>query len=173
MRSCKTTGNYCFILHYQDHFTKFSILKALHSKQTSEVSHHLYDIFTLIGAPKILQSDNGNEFIGAPLTTMMNTFWPKTELIRGSPRHPQSQGSVEKANGDIKIMLCGLMREKNTCSWVDLLKQVQWIKNTVNHRVIGMSPYEAMFGQKHTSAMKIMQQVRNCVFGLWNSGLTD
>ncbi len=94
MRSCKTTDNYCFILHYQDHFTKLSVLKALHSKQTSEVSHHLYDIFTLIGAPKILQSDNGNEFVGAPLTTMMHTFCPETELVRGSPRHPQSQGYV-------------------------------------------------------------------------------
>nr|BDT63163.1 MAG: integrase-like protein [Hemigrapsus takanoi nimavirus] len=158
MRSSKTRDNYCFILHYQDHFTKFSVLKALHSKQTSEVSHHLYDIFTLIGAPKILQSDNGNEFVGAPLTSMMQTFWPETELIRGSPRHPQSQGSVEKANGDVKMMLCGLMREKNTCNWVDLLKQVQWTKNTVNHRVIGMSPYEAVFGQKHASPMKIIEQ---------------
>ncbi len=164
MRSCKTTDNYCFILHYQDHFTKLSVLKALHSKQTSEVSHHLYDIFTLIGAPKILQSDNGNEFVGAPLTTMIHTFCPETELVRGSPRHPQSQGYVEKAKGDIKMMLWGLMRERKTCNWVDLLKQVQWTKNTVNHRVIGMSPYEAMFGQKHASPTEITEQVRNCAF---------
>ena len=78
MRSCKTRDSYSFILHYQDHFTKFSVLKALHSKQTSEVSKHLYDIFTLIGAPKILQTDNGNEFTGAPLTSMIEKFWPKT-----------------------------------------------------------------------------------------------
>nr|BDT63497.1 MAG: integrase-like protein [Sesarmops intermedium nimavirus] len=157
MRSCKTADGYCYILHYQDHFTKFSILVALHSKQTTEVSKHLYEIFTLMGAPKILQCDNGKEFIGAPLKTMMKRFWPRTKLVHGSPRHPQSQGSVEKANGDIKRMLSGLMREKKTC-WVDLLKQVQWTKNMVNHRVIGMSPYEAVFGQKHVSPMKISEQ---------------
>lgn len=160
MRSCKTANGYCYILHYQDHFTKFSILVALHSKQTTEVSKHLYEIFTLMGAPKILQCDNGKEFIGAPLKTMMKRFWPRTKLVHGSPRHPQSQGSVEKANGDIKRMLSGLMREKKMC-WVDLLKQVQWTKNMVNHRVIGMSPYEAVFGQKHASPMKISEQVRN------------
>ena len=160
MRSCKI-DNYCYILHYQDNFTKFSVLEALHSKQTTEVSQHLYEIFTLIGAPRILQSDNGTEFVGAPLKKMMKTFWPRTELVQGSPRHPQSQGSVEKANGDIKRMLCALMQEKNTCSWVDLLKQVQWTKNMVNHRVIGMSPYEAVFGQKHASPMKITEKVRD------------
>lgn len=166
MRSCKTSDNYCYILHYQDHFTKFSILNALCSKQPTEVSFHLYEIFALMGAPKILQSDNGNEFVGAPLRNMMKTFWPGTKLVHGSPRHPQSQGSVEKANGDVKRMLRGLMQEKNTYYWVDLLKQVQWTKNMVNHRVIGMSPYEAVFGQKHVSPMKITEQVRNCDFFL-------
>ena len=67
MRSCKAGDKFCYILHYQDHFTKFSVLNAMVSKQTSEVSSHLYEIFTLMGAPKILQSDNGNEFVGAPL----------------------------------------------------------------------------------------------------------
>ena len=161
MRSCMTSDDYCYILHYQDHFTKFSILKALRSKETTEVSHHLYDIFTLIGAPKILQSDNGNEFVGAPLKNMMKTFWPGTELVHGSPRHPQSQGSVEKANGDVKRMLSGLMREKSISHWAELLKQVQWTKNNVTHRVIGMTPYEAVFGQKNVSPMKITEQVMN------------
>lgn len=164
MRSCKTTDNFCFVLHYQDHFTKFSIVRALYTKQTSEVSRHLHDIFTLIGAPKMLQSDNGNEFVGSSLTEMMKTLWPDTQLIRGSPRHPQSQGSVERANGDIKMMLCGLMREKNTSNWVDVLPLVQWTKNTVVHRVIGMTPYEAVFGQKHRSPMKIREKV--CFFFL-------
>ncbi|KAK4322328.1 hypothetical protein Pmani_006913 [Petrolisthes manimaculis] len=73
-------------------------------------------------------------------------------------RHPQSQGSVERANGNVKRMLYSLMKEKNTCYWVDLLKQVQWTKNIVKHRVIAMSPYEAVFGQKHASLMRIIEQ---------------
>ena len=160
MRSSQTPEGYCFILHYQDHFTKFSIVEALRSKQAAEVADRLYEIFTLVGAPRILQSDNGNEFVGAPLTNMMNTFWPGTKLVRGSPRHPQSQGSVEKANGDIKTMLSGLIKEKEK-SWVDLLKQVQYTKNMVYHSVIEQSPYEALFGQIHVSPMKITERVSN------------
>jgi hypothetical protein len=50
--------DYKFIMHYQDHVTKFSVLKALTSKHAAEVGYQLLDIFLLFGAPHILQSDN-------------------------------------------------------------------------------------------------------------------
>jgi len=55
-------GKYTFILVYQDHLTKLIILKAFEYKPAEEVAFNLIDIFTLIGAPSILQSDNGREF---------------------------------------------------------------------------------------------------------------
>lgn len=51
-----------FILLYQDHLTKFVLLKPLHCKTADEVAHHLLDIFSTFGAPNILHSDNGREF---------------------------------------------------------------------------------------------------------------
>ena len=44
-------GDNKFIMVYKDHLTKFCILKALVSKQASEVAFHLIDMFTLIDAP--------------------------------------------------------------------------------------------------------------------------
>ena len=41
-----------FILVYQDHLTKFVLLRSLYSKRADEVAHHLLDIFTTFGAPK-------------------------------------------------------------------------------------------------------------------------
>ena len=55
-------GAYKFILVYQDHLTKFIFLRPLKSKTAEEVSYNLIDIFSIIGAPMILQSDNGREF---------------------------------------------------------------------------------------------------------------
>jgi hypothetical protein len=49
-------GDYKFIMHYLDHLTKFSVLKALTSKGAAEVGYQLLDIFLLFGAPHILQS---------------------------------------------------------------------------------------------------------------------
>ena len=55
-------GQYKWIMVYQDHLTKYCLLRPLSSKRASEVAYHLLDIFLTLGAPHILQSDNGSEF---------------------------------------------------------------------------------------------------------------
>ena len=52
-------GPYKYILNYQDHHTKFCVLKPLKTKCAEEVGENLIDIFTTFGSPLILQSDNG------------------------------------------------------------------------------------------------------------------
>ena len=56
-------GGFNFIMHAKDHFTKFSWLKALPSKEAKHVAEELRNIFFTFGPPKILQSDNGKEFV--------------------------------------------------------------------------------------------------------------
>ncbi|XP_057320671.1 KRAB-A domain-containing protein 2-like [Microplitis mediator] len=58
-------GDYKWILNYQDHSTKFVILRPLTSKRAQEIASELLSIFLLFGAPKILQSDNGREFVNS------------------------------------------------------------------------------------------------------------
>jgi hypothetical protein len=56
-------NNFNFIMHVKDHFTKFSWLFPLPSKEAYHVANHLRNIFYTFGPPKILQSDNGKEFV--------------------------------------------------------------------------------------------------------------
>ena len=76
------------------------MLRALKSKRAAEVAYQLLDIFRLFGAPNILQSDNGREFI-AHIITELRSLLSELVIFHGRPRHPQSQGSVERANADI------------------------------------------------------------------------
>ena len=55
-------GKCKFILVYQDHGIKFCVIEALEKKTKSEVALALLRIFSLLGPPMILQSDNGREF---------------------------------------------------------------------------------------------------------------
>jgi len=131
-----------WIFVYQDHLTKFVILRALTSKRAAEVAHHLLDIFLLFGAPSILQSDNGSEFT-AEVINELKVLWPKLVMVHG---HPQSQGSVERANGDIKAMLVAWMSDNQTNEWSVGIKFVQFYKNSSLHSGIKRAPYSAMFG---------------------------
>ena len=107
-------GQFKWIMVYQCHLTKFVILRPLTSKRAVEVAFQLLDIFLLFGAPAILQSDNGSEFT-AQVITELRQMWPQLKLVHGKPRHPQSQGSVERTNADIKDMLVAWMNDNNTC----------------------------------------------------------
>jgi transposase InsO family protein len=111
-------GEYKYICHVRDHFTRFSWARCLTSKRASEVAIFLYDIFTVFGAPIILQSDNGKEFT-ADIIAELLTLWPEVHIINGRPRHPQSQGLVERANGILQTKLGKWMEDNNTDNWME------------------------------------------------------
>ena len=73
-------NSFKWILVYQDHLTKFVILRALTSKRAAEVAHHLLDIFLIFGAPSIMQSDNGSEFT-AQVINELKIVWPMLIMV--------------------------------------------------------------------------------------------
>ena len=147
-------NSYKWILVYQDHLTKFVVIRALTSKRASEVAYHVLDIFLLLGSPSILQSDNGREFT-AEVIQELKILWPELHLVHGRPRHPQSQGSVERANGDIKDMLVSWMNDNDTTDWSVGIKFVQFKKNTSLHAGIQRSPDSALFGNDATFGLSV------------------
>jgi len=134
-----------FLLVYQDHLTKFVVLKPLTSKWADEVAYNLLDIFLLFDAPSILHSDNGREFCNKILECVTQ-LWPEIKMVNGKPRHSQSQGSVERANQDIENMLSTWMADNQTNKWSEGVRFVQFMKNRAYYSAIKRSPYEAMFG---------------------------
>ncbi|XP_037780257.1 uncharacterized protein LOC119576683 [Penaeus monodon] len=69
-------------------------------------------------------------------------------MVHGKPSHPQSQGSVERANGDIKDMLVTWIVDNNSQDWSVGIKIVQFQKNAAHNSGIKCSPYSAMLGCK-------------------------
>ena len=96
-------GDLKWILTYQDHLTKFVQLRPVKSKRASEIAYQLLDIFSIFGAPNILQSDNGRELVISVITEL-SKMWVGLKLVHGNTRHRQLQGSVERANRDIEVI---------------------------------------------------------------------
>ena len=85
-----------------DHFSKFADSKVIIYKTNETVLSAIKVIFSNMGFPKTLQSDNGTEF--------KNKLWgdylqKKINNIFGSPYLPQSQGIVEAFNRTIQNFL--------------------------------------------------------------------
>jgi hypothetical protein len=65
------------------------MLRPLRHKSTEAVANVLLDIFTLFGAPAILQSDNGREFVNKIISELC-TMWKDLKIVYGKLRHSQS-----------------------------------------------------------------------------------
>ncbi|CAL4133115.1 unnamed protein product [Meganyctiphanes norvegica] len=77
-------NGYKYIMVYQDHLTKFCVLRPLTSKRAAEIAYQIMDIFPLFGTPAILQSDNGAEFT-ALVINELKLIWPDLKLVHGKP----------------------------------------------------------------------------------------
>lgn len=96
-------GEYKYICHVIDHFTKYHILFPLRSKTAAEVAYGLEErVLAYVGLPKIFHSDNGREFVNAVLKSLFDEWGGDTVFITGRPRHSQSQGCVERGNRTVQ-----------------------------------------------------------------------
>lgn len=77
---------YKFIIVYQDHLTKFVLLRALTTKRDAEIAYKLSEIFLTFGAPCILYSDNGRKFANS-IIEEFKILWPELKIVHGKPRH--------------------------------------------------------------------------------------
>ncbi|KAL5463990.1 hypothetical protein EMCRGX_G032945 [Ephydatia muelleri] len=95
-----------YIAHYMDHWSKFHIMWPLMRKSAVEVAVGLTTkVFSYLGLPKILQSDNGREFVNEIIKETL-TLWPgQVVIINGRPRYSQSQGLVEKEQHHLQNFL--------------------------------------------------------------------
>jgi len=87
VRHCKD-GNYSYIGHFKDHFTKFNILFPLKTKSADEVSTMIEErVLAYLGPPKVFHSDNGQEFVNVLIRAMFDRWGGNVTFINGRPRH--------------------------------------------------------------------------------------
>ncbi|PKK69924.1 hypothetical protein RhiirC2_780363 [Rhizophagus irregularis] len=114
-----------YILHISDHFSRYSWVKTLNSKEPETIAGILFQI--------ILQSDS-------------------LKLVNGRPKHPQSQGLIERANSRCQ----GFSRtrvENNSRNWTLCLIYIFVINNTICQA----TRYEIVFGMHPLTIVQILK----------------
>ena len=73
------------------------------SKEANNVANILQSICYQFGPPKLFQNDNGLKYVSRTITDLK--IWPGLLILNDHPRHPQSQGMVERSNSVAQQLL--------------------------------------------------------------------
>jgi hypothetical protein len=84
-------------------FTGFVVLRALKTRDAETIAHTLLSIFCLLGFPRIMQSDNGGEFVNEVVAAMCRITGVAQRLI--SAWNPRADGKVERAVGVTSLII--------------------------------------------------------------------
>ncbi|KAI6173602.1 KRAB-A domain-containing protein 2-like protein [Aphelenchoides besseyi] len=136
-------GNNNYFLRYVDLTTKRIRLRSLNNGSVSEIANVLFDIYCEQGAPCVLQSLHGVDFV-RKIIGEINHIYPCRQL------YGEMQGSVESAQ-IILNQLSDLMKRYNTRKWSSLLRILEYEINSTYRNDIQSSPFELTFG--HSASM--------------------
>ena len=107
-----------------DHFSKFPFFVPNDNEDGCKNCLQLNWYFCMITPPTMLPTDNVRRFTAHVIKEMVE-ICPGFTIVLGSPRHPQSQGSVERSNAHVKQMLTAWAIDNDTTKWADGLRFVQ------------------------------------------------
>ena len=119
-----------WICSTRDHFTGFTVIRAIPRKRPKYVAHVLEELWAIIGYPKIFHTDNGNEFTAREIISFVKDINPNILTVTGRKRRPSDQGSIERCNAVIERKMNSLLDQlriegvKNA-NWVRVLPQVR------------------------------------------------
>jgi hypothetical protein len=136
-------SNYIMIM--VDIFSRFCIARAIPDKTAVTVAKEVIKVFCDFGFPKVLQSDNGTEFVNQVLQHVVNHCGIDHRLTL--PYNPRANGVAEKWVGTIKRTLIKQLDDNKT-DWEKYLPAVQLAVNCKYASIHGSRPFSIMFARE-------------------------
>ncbi|GFS62208.1 retrovirus-related Pol polyprotein from transposon 297 [Trichonephila clavipes] len=121
---------------------------------STTVVNALLQIFSRMGFPRELQTDQGTSFMSALTTEFLERFGVK--VVRSSVYHPQSN-PVERMHRTLKRILRVLCLEAIP-DWEKILPQALFALRTVIHDSTGFSPAELVHGKNLRTPVMLLYE---------------
>ncbi|XP_062569214.1 uncharacterized protein LOC134231291 [Saccostrea cucullata] len=132
-----------FILTIVDDATRYPEAFALKSCDAESVANALMELFSRVGVPKIILTDQGTNFTSQLMKDLFALL--KVKGITTSPYHPQANGKTERFNGTLKSILKKLCTQEES-DWDTLLSYALFAYREVPHEETGFAPFELLYG---------------------------
>ena len=118
------------------------------------VATGLLEIFSRIGIPRQIVSDQGAQFTGSVLRHVCQGL--HIESITTTPYHPEGNGVVERMHGPLCAMLKKAVREGN--DWVSQVPFALFALRAAPNRDTNFSPFELVYGKRVRTPLDVIHQ---------------
>lgn len=145
-----------YILTLVDYATRYPEAEPMKDIHAETVAETLVNMFTRVGIPREILSDQGSQFMSAVMKEVCRLLSVK-QLVT-TPYHPMCNGLVEKFNGTLKNMLRRMCAEKPK-DWDRYIGALLFAYREVRQESLGYAPFELLYGRTVRGPMSIMREL--------------
>lgn len=125
--------------------TGFVVLRALPNKEMETVARALWSIFALLGLPRVIQSDNGTEFVNQVVETIVRVCGIEHRTI--AEWNPRADGKVERTVGTVKTAIMKRLHGRDTL-WSHYVDYAQLSINAKIAELTNTAPFTLMLARQ-------------------------
>lgn len=148
-----------YLLVVIDGFNKYASVRTLKTKTASEVKEAVADIFDTDGAPEVIRSDAGKEFVNSTFKEYL-----KSQNVRSIVTHTTDKAYyVERFNRTLKRKIQQFITQNNTHHYIQALPKIVKSYNSSVHRSIGVPPETITRENSHKHWWRIYKPKKDIV----------
>ena len=144
-----------YVLTMVDQATRYPDALPLKRIDSETVAEALMEMFSHVGFPKEITTDNGTQFTSKMFEAFLTLLGTKHHLT--PPYHAQSNGLVERFNGTLKTMLRKLTADQPR-NWHKHLPALLFAYRDATHAATGFSPFELIFGHSVRGPLSLIKE---------------
>jgi len=135
------------ILVVVDYFSRYYEIAFLSSTTSERIVESFIPIFSRLGAPVTLKTDNAPQFTSSEFKSFLEEYG--VEHRTSIPLWPQSNGEVERQNRSLlKAIKIAQLESKSSKQWKLELSKFLMAYRSTPHASTGVSPFSLMFGRE-------------------------
>lgn len=135
--------------------TRFPEAVPLRNISAEKITRALLNFFSMVGLPRVIQSDQGSNFMSRMFRQSMSVLGVQT--VKSSAYHPQSQGALERFHSTLKTMIrtyC-LSHQKD---WDEGIPFLMFAARDATQESLGFSPFELIFGHSVRGPLALLKE---------------
>lgn len=145
-----------YVLTLIDFATRYPDAVALPSIDAVSIAEALLEIFSRVGLPREVVTDQGRSFTSELMKEVGRLLTVK--FFRTTPYHAMANGLVEKFNGTLKAMLKRVCQEKPR-SWDRYIAPLLFAYREVPQASLGFSPFELIYGRHVRGPLSVLREL--------------